>query len=115
MNDLIWLIPAFPLAGFLFLVVFGRRLGEPLAGAERALQDQVADLGVRNAGRLAADAEHGSDARVGDAFHEHAGADHLKALARISRLLREPQTIERLRAFAPAGLIRMYRPVASFT
>lgn len=29
---------------------------------------------------------------------EHAGADHLKALARISRLLREPQTIERLRA-----------------
>ena len=32
MHDLIWLIPAFPLAGFLFLVVFGRRLGEPLAG-----------------------------------------------------------------------------------
>lgn len=29
---------------------------------------------------------------------EQAGADHLKALARISRLLREPQTIERLRA-----------------
>ena len=29
---------------------------------------------------------------------EHAGADHLKALARISRLLREPTTIERLRA-----------------
>jgi PTS system nitrogen regulatory IIA component len=29
---------------------------------------------------------------------EHAGADHLKALARISRLLREPKTIERLRA-----------------
>jgi PTS system nitrogen regulatory IIA component len=29
---------------------------------------------------------------------EHAGADHLKALARISRLLREPSTIERLRA-----------------
>ena len=29
---------------------------------------------------------------------EHAGADHLKALARISRLLREPPTIERLRA-----------------
>ena len=28
---------------------------------------------------------------------EHAGADHLKALARVSRLLREPQTIERLR------------------
>lgn len=29
---------------------------------------------------------------------EEAGADHLKALARISRLLREPETIERLRA-----------------
>jgi PTS system nitrogen regulatory IIA component len=29
---------------------------------------------------------------------EHAGADHLKALARISRLLREPPSIERLRA-----------------
>ena len=29
---------------------------------------------------------------------EHAGADHLKALARISRLLREHSTIERLRA-----------------
>jgi nitrogen PTS system EIIA component len=29
---------------------------------------------------------------------EHAGADHLKALARISRLLREPETAVRLRA-----------------
>lgn len=29
---------------------------------------------------------------------EHAGADHLKALARISRLLRQPQTIESLRS-----------------
>jgi len=29
---------------------------------------------------------------------EHAGADHLKALARISRLLREPHSIERLRS-----------------
>jgi PTS system nitrogen regulatory IIA component len=29
---------------------------------------------------------------------EHAGADHLKALARISRLLREPQSMEKLRA-----------------
>ena len=28
---------------------------------------------------------------------EHAGADHLKALARISRLLREPESIEGLR------------------
>ncbi len=30
--DLTWLIPALPLAGFLLLVVFGRRLGEPVAG-----------------------------------------------------------------------------------
>lgn len=29
---------------------------------------------------------------------EHAGADHLKALARVSRLLREPASITRLRA-----------------
>ncbi len=28
---------------------------------------------------------------------EHAGADHLKALARISRLMREPHAIEKLR------------------
>jgi NADH-quinone oxidoreductase subunit L len=32
MQDLIWLIPAFPLLGFLTLVVFGRRMGDPLAG-----------------------------------------------------------------------------------
>ncbi len=32
MLDLIWLIPALPLVGFLVLVVVGRRLGEPLAG-----------------------------------------------------------------------------------
>ncbi|HEY1119616.1 MAG TPA: NADH-quinone oxidoreductase subunit L, partial [Acidimicrobiales bacterium] len=30
--DLVWLIPALPLAGFLLLVLLGRRLGEPLAG-----------------------------------------------------------------------------------
>jgi NADH-quinone oxidoreductase subunit L len=30
--DLVWLIPALPLAGFLILVAFGRRLGEPGAG-----------------------------------------------------------------------------------
>jgi NADH-quinone oxidoreductase subunit L len=30
--DLVWLIPALPLAGFLTLVVLGRRLGEPFAG-----------------------------------------------------------------------------------
>ena len=32
MLDLIWLIPALPLLGFLILVVFGRRLGDPRAG-----------------------------------------------------------------------------------
>ncbi|MEZ5321561.1 MAG: NADH-quinone oxidoreductase subunit L [Microthrixaceae bacterium] len=32
MNSVLWLIPAFPLAGALVLVVFGRRLGDPLAG-----------------------------------------------------------------------------------
>jgi NADH-quinone oxidoreductase subunit L len=30
--DLVWLIPALPLAGFLLLLAAGRRLGEPLAG-----------------------------------------------------------------------------------
>ncbi len=32
MISAVWLLPALPLAGFLILVVFGRRLGEPLAG-----------------------------------------------------------------------------------
>ncbi|HEY8527805.1 MAG TPA: NADH-quinone oxidoreductase subunit L [Acidimicrobiales bacterium] len=32
MLDLVWLIPALPLAGFLVLLAFGRRLGEPNAG-----------------------------------------------------------------------------------
>lgn len=32
MLDITWLIPALPLAGFLVLLVAGRRLGEPLAG-----------------------------------------------------------------------------------
>ena len=32
MLDLVWLIPALPLAGFLILVAFGRRMGEPNAG-----------------------------------------------------------------------------------
>jgi NADH-quinone oxidoreductase subunit L len=31
-TDLIWLIPALPLAGFLILLVAGRRLGEPASG-----------------------------------------------------------------------------------
>ena len=32
MLDAAWLIPAFPLAGFVVLVIAGRRMGEPLAG-----------------------------------------------------------------------------------
>ena len=32
MLDLVWLVPAFPLAGFLILTFGGRRLGEPAAG-----------------------------------------------------------------------------------
>ena len=32
MAEVVWLIPAFPLAGFLLILVFGRRLGEPQAG-----------------------------------------------------------------------------------
>jgi NADH-quinone oxidoreductase subunit L len=32
MLDAVWLIPALPLAGFLIILVFGRRLGEPKAG-----------------------------------------------------------------------------------
>jgi NADH-quinone oxidoreductase subunit L len=31
-HDLVWLIPAFPAAGFVIILFFGRRLGEPLAG-----------------------------------------------------------------------------------
>lgn len=37
MLDLMWLIPALPLTGFLILLVFGRRLGDPLAGYFAAL------------------------------------------------------------------------------
>ena len=32
MIDVVWLIPALPLAGFLLILLFGRRLGEPKAG-----------------------------------------------------------------------------------
>jgi NADH-quinone oxidoreductase subunit L len=32
MADLVWLIPAFPLTGFLLILLFGRRLGDPKAG-----------------------------------------------------------------------------------
>ena len=33
MLDVIWLIPAFPLAGFLLILLFGRRLGDPARAA----------------------------------------------------------------------------------
>ena len=32
MVELVWLIPTFPLVGFLFLLMAGSRLGEPKAG-----------------------------------------------------------------------------------
>ena len=32
MLDVIWLIPAFPLAGFVLILLFGRRLGDPKSG-----------------------------------------------------------------------------------
>ena len=32
MVELLWLIPALPLAGFAVLLLFGKRVGEPLAG-----------------------------------------------------------------------------------
>ncbi len=37
MLDLVWLIPALPLAGFVIILVFGRRLGDPRAGYLAAL------------------------------------------------------------------------------
>lgn len=37
---------------------------------------------------------------------EHAGGDHLKALARISRLVRDPATLEHLRAANDAETLR---------
>ena len=37
MAELVWLVPAFPLAGFLLILMFGRRLGEPLAGVMATL------------------------------------------------------------------------------
>ncbi len=30
--ELVWLVPLLPLLGFVFLMFFGRRLGEPVAG-----------------------------------------------------------------------------------
>jgi NADH-quinone oxidoreductase subunit L len=32
MLDVVWLIPALPLAGFLLILLFGRKLGDPVAG-----------------------------------------------------------------------------------
>ncbi len=32
MLDVVWLIPAFPLLGFLVILLFGRKLGDPVAG-----------------------------------------------------------------------------------
>ena len=32
MLDIVWLVPALPLAGFLLILLFGRKLGEPRAG-----------------------------------------------------------------------------------
>ena len=32
MLDLVWLVPALPLAGFLLIVLFGRKFGDPFAG-----------------------------------------------------------------------------------
>jgi nitrogen PTS system EIIA component len=46
---------------------------------------------------------------------EHAGGDHLKALARISRLVRDPATLEHLRAAKDADGLRrvLTSPVTS--
>ena len=30
--ELVWLVPALPLAGAIVLLVFGKRIGEPIAG-----------------------------------------------------------------------------------
>ena len=46
---------------------------------------------------------------------EHASGDHLKALARISRLVREPAMLERLRAAEDATALKavLLAPVTS--
>lgn len=41
MLDLIWLVPALPLAGFLLVLLFGRRLGEPGAGIVATLMTAI--------------------------------------------------------------------------
>ena len=42
MLDLVWLIPALPLAGFVLIFLFGRRFGEPLAGVLATLMTATA-------------------------------------------------------------------------
>ncbi len=37
MEDVLWLIPALPLTGFVLLILLGRRLGEPLSGVVATL------------------------------------------------------------------------------
>ena len=59
MVEVIWLVPAFPLAGFLLLLLFGRRLGEPFAGvlaATMVLASFVVSVGAY-ADLLSMDAE----------------------------------------------------------
>ena len=49
MLDVVWLIPAFPLAGFLLILLFGRRLGDPKAGylaASMVLASFIVTVGV---------------------------------------------------------------------
>jgi NADH-quinone oxidoreductase subunit L len=55
MADLVWLIPALPLAGFVLLVLAGRRMGEPFAGwlatamvAASFVVSVIVFLGLRN-------------------------------------------------------------------
>jgi len=56
--DVAWLIPAFPLLGFVLLILFGHRLGEPLAGwlATAASAGAFGSTVVALAGLLALDA-----------------------------------------------------------
>ena len=44
---------------------------------------------------------------------EAAGADHLKALARVARMLRDPDVVEKLRATRDAGVIHTLLTAAS--
>ena len=60
MLEAAWLIPAFPLAGFVLLLAFGRKLGEPLAGwlATLASAGAFVTTVIVYIGLLAEDAEH---------------------------------------------------------